>query len=393
YAGDYAKTGTVDGIGTLTVGGGLTWNSDTNFRFDLGASGLSDRLDLGTTMFDKGSGGNNFKFTFYDAGVTAGTYDLVKFGSTDFSVGDFSYDSSLNGLSGYFSLDSNNLYFTVTAVPEPSHLFFLVLIALFMVLRKFEIQKGWKVIFLMGLILNGASFLFAQELVFSDPLEESDILNLPPGLQSRKVGRKAVEFVEKEGKKCAFFRNSGKNDGGIAYLVPEFPVDEGSLEITILMEGSPGAFEKKIDIIGFHSSDASLSDGRFDINFFSLFFGGAGDWGNSCIFILREDKGKEAGIFTPNTNEWKAGEWHHMGMTWKVGANAKSEAALYIDHQLVKQSTASPVEWNRAAREQTKDHSILGPLWIAPPWGSPLGFYASQFKFYKGTKDFTVIAD
>ncbi|MES2309760.1 MAG: autotransporter-associated beta strand repeat-containing protein [Verrucomicrobiota bacterium] len=120
YAGDYSKTGTVDGIGTLTVGGGLTWNSDTNFRFDLGAGGLSDRLDLGTTMFDKGSGGNNFKFTFYDAGVTAGTYDLVKFGSTDFSVGDFSYDSSMNGFSGYFSLDSNNLYFTVTAVPEPS---------------------------------------------------------------------------------------------------------------------------------------------------------------------------------------------------------------------------------------------------------------------------------
>ncbi|MES2308916.1 MAG: autotransporter-associated beta strand repeat-containing protein [Verrucomicrobiota bacterium] len=125
YLGDHNKTGSA-AIGTLTMDNGFTWNSGGRMVFDLGAGGNSDLLDLGGSVFDKGTG-RTFQFTLVDAGVSTGTYTLVKFGSTDFLQSDFSYSSSLTGLNGYFTLSANDLEFTVTAVPEPSVLILSVL--------------------------------------------------------------------------------------------------------------------------------------------------------------------------------------------------------------------------------------------------------------------------
>ncbi|MES2307294.1 MAG: autotransporter-associated beta strand repeat-containing protein [Verrucomicrobiota bacterium] len=118
YVGDFTQLGSA-GIGTLNVDGGLIWNSGAHLVFDLGASGTSDLLNLGTSAWTKGTG-TTFSLTLADAGTVLGTYTLMNFGSTNFSLSDLSYDSTLTGLTGYFTLESNDLKFTVTAVPEAS---------------------------------------------------------------------------------------------------------------------------------------------------------------------------------------------------------------------------------------------------------------------------------
>jgi len=107
-------------IGTLTTGS-LTWNGaaaagpDTNWIFDLGASGESDLLAI-LGNFNKGTGS---VFNFQFANVNSGTFTLVHWtGSSNFLLGDFTSSSLGGGLTGSFTMDTNNLYFT--AVPEPS---------------------------------------------------------------------------------------------------------------------------------------------------------------------------------------------------------------------------------------------------------------------------------
>ena len=70
-------------------------------------------------MLDKGSG-TTFAFDFLNSGGSGFTYTLINFGLTDFSVGDFSYANLASGLTGNFTLNSGNLQFTTSAIPEPS---------------------------------------------------------------------------------------------------------------------------------------------------------------------------------------------------------------------------------------------------------------------------------
>lgn len=105
-----------DGIGTLT-GAGLAWHAGAELRFELGAAS-SDRLLLAGAFEKSGSG--SFLFDFVDAGWQAGmTYSLVQLGSTNFTVGDFSYRNG-GGFAGTFALSGDLLTFHVTSVPEPS---------------------------------------------------------------------------------------------------------------------------------------------------------------------------------------------------------------------------------------------------------------------------------
>lgn len=110
-------------IGTLsTNNGSFVWNGESSsiaqMLFELNAgSNASDQLNLGTGMFDKGTG-SVFAFDFLGTGGGGFTYTLINFGSTDFSVENFSYTNLASGLTGSFILNDNSLQFSV--VPEPS---------------------------------------------------------------------------------------------------------------------------------------------------------------------------------------------------------------------------------------------------------------------------------
>ena len=109
----------VSGAGTFTGGSSLTWNSNgttAGLFFNLGANqAASDQLAL-NGAFTKGSG-SSFIFDFTGSTLDPSfTYTLVTFGSTDFTVGDF---SAINGGSGIFALNGNSLTFGA-AIPEPS---------------------------------------------------------------------------------------------------------------------------------------------------------------------------------------------------------------------------------------------------------------------------------
>ncbi|HEX7317233.1 MAG TPA: Ig-like domain-containing protein [Pyrinomonadaceae bacterium] len=90
----------------------LTWNGGGEFAYDLAAA-ASDRLAL-SGAFTKGSGGS-FEFVFNPAANLAPgtTYTLVTFGTTNFSVTDFTYSGLPEELKGRFTLESGALKFTV----------------------------------------------------------------------------------------------------------------------------------------------------------------------------------------------------------------------------------------------------------------------------------------
>lgn len=96
----------------------LTWNGGM-MAFELSSTGdSSDQLDI-VGLFGKGAGSAHV-FDFLGTGGSGFTYQLINFGSTNFSVTDFTYTNLASGLTGSFTLDSGTLSFT--AVPEPSTL-------------------------------------------------------------------------------------------------------------------------------------------------------------------------------------------------------------------------------------------------------------------------------
>ncbi len=124
---------TVDGvlspgnsIGTMTVGGDLTWNgsASTPWVFELGPGNTADLLSItGGNDFTKGTGTGGTDFVFDFAGSTdAGTFDLVTWagGSTGFVESDFSYTNLGGSNTGSFQISGSTLQFV--AVPEPAAL-------------------------------------------------------------------------------------------------------------------------------------------------------------------------------------------------------------------------------------------------------------------------------
>lgn len=121
-----ASAGAIGMLSTSQNGNSdLVWNGETSgsfgqMKFELSASSnASDLLELGVGKFDQGSG-LIFAFDFLGTGGAGYTYTLVNFGLTDFTVDDFSYVGLASGLTGFFTLNSDSLQFTTSAIPEPS---------------------------------------------------------------------------------------------------------------------------------------------------------------------------------------------------------------------------------------------------------------------------------
>jgi rhamnogalacturonan endolyase len=99
---------------TLTASS-MTWNGNGSIAYTLDAA--SNHLALSGSLSKGGVGAFNFAFT-PGAGLAAGkSYTLATFGSTDFSVADFSYTGLPSGLAGVFNLTSNSLTFDVFGPP------------------------------------------------------------------------------------------------------------------------------------------------------------------------------------------------------------------------------------------------------------------------------------
>jgi len=122
-------------IGTLNVANDVTWSgaglasASTDWKFELGAANAADLLNITGTGSDflKGSG-TVFRFDFQGS-TAAGTFTLVDWvGTSNFSIGDFSYTNLGAGNSGTFGFNNSQLEFT--SVPEPSAAFMLLFGAL-----------------------------------------------------------------------------------------------------------------------------------------------------------------------------------------------------------------------------------------------------------------------
>ncbi|HVT14060.1 MAG TPA: hypothetical protein VHE55_17485 [Fimbriimonadaceae bacterium] len=95
-------------------GGTLTWNGGGSIYFDLGNS--SEQIQL-TGALTQGSGGSHVFHFAASPSIQVGTYPLITFASTDFTVGQFSFDGLPVGVVGHFSQTGLQLQFVVTSVP------------------------------------------------------------------------------------------------------------------------------------------------------------------------------------------------------------------------------------------------------------------------------------
>jgi fibronectin-binding autotransporter adhesin len=116
-------TGTV--IGTLKTGA-TTWNgvataaSATDWKFNLGASGTEDLLQITGDFTKDTTAGTNFRFDFLNSAV-AGTFDLITWtGSTNFNASDFTPFNLGTGYTGTFTISGGNTLQFMSAIPEPS---------------------------------------------------------------------------------------------------------------------------------------------------------------------------------------------------------------------------------------------------------------------------------
>jgi autotransporter-associated beta strand protein len=99
---------------TLTASS-VTWNGGGSLAYTLDAT--SNHIAIATNLAKGGVGPFNFAFT-PGGGLAAGqSYTLATFGSTDFSVADFSYTGLPFGLAGVFNLTSNSLTFDTFGPP------------------------------------------------------------------------------------------------------------------------------------------------------------------------------------------------------------------------------------------------------------------------------------
>ncbi len=133
-------------VGTLT-GTSVTWDSGATFKFELGAAGASiaspgtsDFLSLSGSLLKGASGGSGFTFDFLNTG-NVGVYKLISTtgGFGTFVISDFSASNLASGSTGAFTIDTNQLYLTVTAIPEPSSYLLLGFVGLgFFLARRFR---------------------------------------------------------------------------------------------------------------------------------------------------------------------------------------------------------------------------------------------------------------
>lgn len=123
-------------VGTLTAAS-LSYANNATMNFDMSAAS-NDLLIVGAT-FNKSLAANILNFNFNDLGVTTGSYDLVKWGSTTstFNLGtDFTATWNNPLITGNFQITGNTLQYVVTAVPEPTTMVALGLGAVALIRRR-----------------------------------------------------------------------------------------------------------------------------------------------------------------------------------------------------------------------------------------------------------------
>ncbi len=106
----------VNDIGILSASS-LLWRSGAVAKFDLGASGQSDMLDLGSGLFEKSPASGTWVFDFGGGGEAGRTYTLATFGSTNFSDADFTATNLASGVTGAFSITGTELQFITNFPP------------------------------------------------------------------------------------------------------------------------------------------------------------------------------------------------------------------------------------------------------------------------------------
>ena len=122
--GTVSTTGTV---GALTLKGGLNISAGATIPFDLGITGGTDLITVSGGTFTGAATAGSDVFNFNTSG-TSGTYTLINYSGATAS-GIATSDFSETGASGYFTVTSSLVEFTIVAAPEPSTVFGGALIA------------------------------------------------------------------------------------------------------------------------------------------------------------------------------------------------------------------------------------------------------------------------
>ncbi len=112
--------------GTLTLGSDLNVTSGSRFALALGANTAgSDRVMIAGVLNFTGPG--QLIFDVLNSGLSTGTYDVIDFASSSgLTLSNLAFGDTPAGFSGSFMLTGNSIEITVTSVPEPGTIQWLV---------------------------------------------------------------------------------------------------------------------------------------------------------------------------------------------------------------------------------------------------------------------------
>lgn len=177
-----------------------------------------------------------------------------------------------------------------------------------------------------------------------------------------------------------------KNEDGQAMKVIDWPnqisfpsktfnLDEGTIEFNVKFSIEPAKIMDK------SWSMVRIYTGKAFTNGFFVIFG----WKTGLMFITCDKNGQRYSLNYPQIRDWKADEWHHVAVSWKIKNPGESQLAMVIDYKPVASQSGLTIEldkdaWQKRTALEAKEKDLeqkSNEFWdsggiLLGYWGNPM---------------------
>jgi hypothetical protein len=214
----------------------------------------------------------------------------------------------------------------------------------------------------------------APKAAFFDSLDAA-AAGAPP--ERTLVNARGIEFTEGKIGGCAHIVSEKSS---VRYPPDLMPWSEGSVEMWLRFDETPSGFKKARRVF------LCFSGGGWHENSVEFFLGGQDEWGAKLLFMICDKTGKRFTISRPVT-DWKAGQWRHVALTWRVNLPGESSMALYLDYKLEARLDNETITLDENEDGKSNQGNGAGFVWLNPG-GAQAGFSVDEFRIYRLKRDY-----